>query len=499
MTKKRLQPNKCRKVSDLRQKDILYEFKGKQLVELPQLEEGDSDDPFDSADLRYHEYGTVDHANPVNHNSCQLDLMLEECLGILANASVFPKDKNPHVHAESKWHNGPIAFAEFLKYYKHLISNPKPSNLLILRTYILRAFEQLDADQTLINHATHTDNSARLLCLFAPFWIRPPSFWREKEGPLVQHLFEQYDAPAFLRKVWTHNQWEFCLDWICIYLIFARSIPVKKVASLFGWNLPAKVWRRFSDVPESIEFNSGVFLAEVFSHGGTIRDFQRLEQLAASEPLQDKQTDSYKTYREGTIRWLIRHGNQLDNAQCQAILAWAAHEFSEQEKQTEPWASYVFSKEKRIKTTSAKFSWKGRTVHSTLRHSQDYHRRLKHPTWYIQWKNHGWNWNPQTGPYQDWSCHELLNGKQLEEESATMQHCVVMYASRCYTGESAIFSLRHKGIPCITIELHPETKEITQAKGKYNRPLTVEEKDVLQAWKNEIVWGNHRVDKTCTE
>jgi hypothetical protein len=73
-----------------------------------------------------------------------------------------------------------------------------------------------------------------------------------------------------------------------------------------------------------------------------------------------------------------------------------------------------------------------------------------------------------------------------------MNHCVATYAQTCRRGNSSIWALTLEtitGMPerLLTIELS-KTREIIQARGKYNARPTEEDLDILARWamKNEL-------------
>jgi hypothetical protein len=80
---------------------------------------------------------------------------------------------------------------------------------------------------------------------------------------------------------------------------------------------------------------------------------------------------------------------------------------------------------------------------------------------------------------------QLLKAIDLFHEGRLLSHCVFSYRSRCFRGESFIFSLRRleddeQEAPLITIEI--VSGEVFQARGKFNRNPTAEEQRIIRAW-----------------
>jgi hypothetical protein len=80
---------------------------------------------------------------------------------------------------------------------------------------------------------------------------------------------------------------------------------------------------------------------------------------------------------------------------------------------------------------------------------------------------------------------QLLKAIDLFHEGRLLSHCVFSYRSRCFRGESFIFSLRRleedeQEAPLITIEI--VNGEVFQARGKFNRNPTPEEQRIIRVW-----------------
>ena len=85
-----------------------------------------------------------------------------------------------------------------------------------------------------------------------------------------------------------------------------------------------------------------------------------------------------------------------------------------------------------------------------------------------------------------WHCREVLDGNTLVDEGRAMGHCVYSYADRIVSRECAIWTLTLEDDTGhwrrLTIEVRPSTKEIVQARGRFNRTPEAADLRALEAW-----------------
>lgn len=95
-------------------------------------------------------------------------------------------------------------------------------------------------------------------------------------------------------------------------------------------------------------------------------------------------------------------------------------------------------------------------------------------------------WSVVKWQYKDYLIKLPKSLEELETEGTKLHHCVGTYANRIISGETIIAFMRKKEEPeepFYTIEIKPETKQITQVRTKYNQPITDEVRSVLSKWK----------------
>lgn len=79
---------------------------------------------------------------------------------------------------------------------------------------------------------------------------------------------------------------------------------------------------------------------------------------------------------------------------------------------------------------------------------------------------------------------EITSSARLYYEGNTLHHCVMSYLDSCVKGHISIWALEYKMyddfIPNLTVEVYKEA--IVQAHGKFNRPASQEEYEILKVW-----------------
>lgn len=86
--------------------------------------------------------------------------------------------------------------------------------------------------------------------------------------------------------------------------------------------------------------------------------------------------------------------------------------------------------------------------------------------------------------YRIWTFSQIRKGKDLAKEGNLMRHCVYGYKNGCISGDISIWSLKINGKRAVTIELSNSGK-IKQARGKANRRIKNEEKEIINKWASD--------------
>lgn len=152
------------------------------------------------------------------------------------------------------------------------------------------------------------------------------------------------------------------------------------------------------------------------------------------------------------------------------------------------------------------FTFKGRTLGSIVRLSNEWHAELQ----LANLKHHGkviTSWDGfGLSPYQIateqhfYDILELRTNRDLISEGAKQRHCVASYSYACVEGRCSIFSLRYyrkkkanigtyiRGdeIGRVTMEVQKSTRLIIQIRGFANRRATDDEKVIIRRWSGEM-------------
>lgn len=312
----------------------------------------------------------------------------------------------------------------------------------------------------------------RNVSLFAPFWIRSPRTWND--ASLVQHLFVRYEVPSFLWAEWSGEPSIPRLKWLAWFILLAQGGSLRRAAGACNWNIPSRFEYYLRMAPAGLSPIEACTFAEVMRLGGTRTDSRRILSNPAFvvDTTEVAEEDTRSQFWEATVRWVIAHGTVLTDEDCERILAWAMHEYTEAERWSRP-----------------PFSWKGRSLQAVLRRSLDYQRQLERPWAAYRWRRHGWDWKPTDPGLDGWSFVELTTGEALFQEGQAMRHCVANYATQCAEGYSAIVSVRYQDARRLTVEVAPATGQLVQAKGPSNRIAGGEELRVIRCWLNTVVQG----------
>ena len=150
------------------------------------------------------------------------------------------------------------------------------------------------------------------------------------------------------------------------------------------------------------------------------------------------------------------------------------------------------------------FSMKGRSTSAVLSAMESWHRELQRqqavraaqaaverakpakpfrPSGYRPGRWEMW----ADGRRSTWTIAEILDPDQLFREGAEMKHCVGNYEHRIRCRQSGIWSLTLESPSgfrgkMLTVEVHPASQSIVQARGKCNRMPNEKEREILERW-----------------
>ena len=380
-----------------------------------------------------------------------------------------------------------------------------------------------DANLAVIKRAFSRDTVLiQNACMLSPFWVRSPLDWDEKSGiNMLEHLFVQYEVPAFLKACWSNVADEESVHWLLCFVMYAQGGSLKALAKHFGWTpVSNKLWHQLFICPADTLPLHAVLYAEYKRLGGWDQDFACLMANEAYvidllEPISEEGRDFWYD----TCRWTISKQFELSTEDNSKVLWWARHQLTEHARQGETYRLQGRSQAKVLESIAdyereqfliqqarARMAERARQVsmarneeserlrreyleeEAARRAGQAYHYDdyYDYETVDLSWKGKGWNWET-TAHGKKWRFIELTASQALRDEGDAMQHCVGSYSMTCFDGHAAIFSLRDDAGRKATIEVDPLSGFLMQVQGSCNAEPPKSVMSVVNVWVERIV------------
>jgi hypothetical protein len=360
-------------------------------------------------------------------------------------------------------------------------------------------------------------------CMLSEFWIRSPQDWNAAgDVGLFEHLFMQYEAPAFLKACWSQVVDEENIQWLLCFVLYAQGGSLKALAHHFGWTpVSSKLWHQLPACPANMPSLEAVLYAEFKRLGGWDEDFACL--MANESYVIDLLKPTSEAGREfwyDTCRWTISKQFELLPEDNRKVLWWTRHCLTESARVGEVYSlqgrslSKVLESitvyeqaQRQIQLARERMAERARQVsmareeererlREAFRIEEEARQALLAQRYqgYVgdyevidaNWNAHGWDWS--TIALRDhWRFTELTTSQALYDEGEAMGHCVGSYSLDCLNGESAIFSLVKDGKREVTIEINPRHRELVQVQGLYNSDSSAEVDAVVKAWMMRVV------------
>lgn len=327
-----------------------------------------------------------------------------------------------------------------------------------------------------------------MLLLLAPFWLRPLAAWTPPSTDddalgrsLVDHVLVAYPVPPALYVPWADVAVP-SLKWASWLVLLGGGASLRRAAPMFGWKISSRLVHHLLQSPPRLQPLEAMVWAELAQRGGTMCEFARMRRHpsflvdltstpdASTDDNERQRAERFRAFWYATADWLVRHRDELTDDECERVLDWAMHRFTEDDGQQ--------------RAPNQCFTLTGRAPVAAHEQALAYREALRVPygyEWPQSWARRSWDWELGEGEHT-WTVHELATSAQLADESAAMRHCVASYAYRCVSGASAIFSLQRDGQRVITIELEPGSRRVVQARGPYNRACTADELALVERW-----------------
>ncbi|PQO45055.1 PcfJ domain-containing protein [Blastopirellula marina] len=336
-----------------------------------------------------------------------------------------------------------------------------------------------------------------LIAVHANAWVRPLAAWKPKPRSgrkqflsLLHHLFVRYDMPAFFDKVWftgfsrqanRERRW---------YVRIGSGENFRKCDAPIPYT--KKMAHYFLTAPADATVSEAIRWGQVLGLGGS----PQLAQAVLHTRLRDNfaNDDFWIT----VIQWLVDHPLP-DLRQVGPIVDYIQFQKFE--------VAYYYLGENRNEAGPARqpnFSLRGRTADSLLRDVNRWHAGLDAnavfdvPTWDASGIGDFDHLDETSdGAPRWWSIREICSAKELVAEGRKMRHCVASYATTCVRGDCSIWRMEVETAgmhdKALTLEINPATSTIVQARGKYNRLASNDERNVLRLWAKQagLKLGNY--------
>jgi hypothetical protein len=319
------------------------------------------------------------------------------------------------------------------------------------------------------------------LAKYAALWVRQPEDWvcktkslRRQFSSLAFHLFAKYPVPEFLNQAWfSSGRNSHHANW---YILVSQGSSVRKLPMVPNWVTKA-VAHWFTQTPADIRVEHAFRWAQVVSLGG---DDRLARAIIAVPRLCGSFINREPEFWETVVRFFIANP-MIDHSQIGPIVDFIYNQKFEPAGFQQP-------------PPHPNFCMKGRTVESLMTQMTAWHRLLGRNTGYnrkqfIEWQGSGipgGEYEEGKGGQRVHVIRELLNSTELREEGTAMRHCVASYVGSCSSGQSAIFSLFTRDCGLVqrrlTIEVRLPSREIVQARGRFNALPTDLDKRILRLW-----------------
>jgi hypothetical protein len=311
-------------------------------------------------------------------------------------------------------------------------------------------------------------------------WLRDLEEWTvvspsadDQLSELLRHLLARYPVPMTMDSLFKQELPGTRAEW---FLHLGRGGNLRTAPGLTA-RLTSRMAHFALLAPEWISAAAAIRYGQVLGLEGTP---ELAGVLAGSSWGRYLGSDSHEEWVLEVFQWMVNHP-ELPQDQVHPVLDFAAE----------------------CKRRDPDFSMKGRGVRALLGLMEDWHRELRRQaavqaqvtrTTSDRYRPSGYRpgkWHDGEGRQRStWSMQEIRDRNQLFREGAEMMHCVASYDSRIRSGQSVIWALVLESSTgfrgsALTVEVHPNSRRIVQARGRRNRQPKPEERRFLELWARE--------------
>ena len=330
------------------------------------------------------------------------------------------------------------------------------------------------------------------------YWKRMPDVWKpdnpdgtpeELFYSLVSHLLLRYAMPKFFFKVWyTGNETH--IGWF-LNVTNGNNIRTQKELPIV---VTKKIAHLFMQAPAKYGVNQAFRYGQVLSLGG---DMRVVEGVLRTPLVNNFENDEFW---QSVIRFFIA------NPLLEASHFRDVYDFIYDQKYRNRDAIVVAGVYQEIGPPQPHFSMHGREPNTLMALIDRWHEELARevlvqpahinapanaPVYTyapapLSWVGCGIKPFEYRQNQEKYYIRELTTKEELFAEGKDMRHCVASYASRCGTGDIAIFSMTHANKKTaerlVTIELDLQSKTVSQARRCLNATPLPEERRIMGLW-----------------
>ena len=167
------------------------------------------------------------------------------------------------------------------------------------------------------------------VCMLMPFWAHSPHDLPENTSAkaLLTHLLCKYKVADCLLFNLLHSE-TFCFKHFITCFILGQGGSVYDLGPKFNLEFPKRFAEFMNELPEKTSSIHLFMYACVRNLGGSLQDFNRLKSNEFFVYPSNFELPVSK-FKIATFQWIIKHRDAISNAQCEMILEWASHIYTE--------------------------------------------------------------------------------------------------------------------------------------------------------------------------
>lgn len=342
--------------------------------------------------------------------------------------------------------------------------------------------------QVLHGNPERGDYAKAISHLLASKQLRPLSEWKPQGKSatalfrsLGGHLLAKYPMPPFIWSGFFGERNRHLFAKMITHIASGGSLVDHIKTDNFPVKLTRKLCHEFLKSPADLPIVHALRRTQVLGAGGS----NRLLQAILATPLG---TDIHDASEEDFY---------------QAMFQWFAHQPMLDPNQVGPLFDFI----RHCRGQDRSYSLKGRTGLSVIRAMETWHAENARAGMHNYKGAHVFK--PSGFPAAEydfsrgdiveiWRIKEILTAKDLAAEGKRQGHCVFSYNRRIETGEVSIWVLskednksrdEHSGVwNMLTLEVRNQLRSVVQARGRFNRPATTHELNLIHRW---MATGNY--------